>query len=138
MSYNVYTTTQPYSYGNITLTTPNTSGSVYTIGIGANGTSATDMWTNTTWTTAPVTISQKATIDLKGEDADIVINGESLRETLKDIKEALRIPSKLSNRDSKLEKEWEELKAAADHYNKLLEEYKEKQKVWDTLKTEDK
>jgi hypothetical protein len=135
MSYNIYSSPN-YTYGNITLNTPNTTGSVYTIGVGANGTSATD-WANATWTTAPVTISQKATIDLKGEDADIVINGESLNETLKGIKDALRIPGKLK-RDAKLEQDWEELKAAADHYNKLLKEYSEKQRVWDTLKTEDK
>lgn len=132
MSYNIYSSPN-YAYGNITLNTP-TTGSVFTVG--ANGTSATD-WTNTTWTTAPVTISQKATIDLKGDDADVIINGESLNETLKGIKDALRIPGKIK-RDTKLEKDWEELKAAADHYNKLLKEYTEKQKVWDTLKTEDK
>lgn len=136
MSYNIYSS-PTYTYGNITLNSPNTSASgIYTIGVGANGTSATD-WTNTTWTTAPVTISQQATIELKGEDADIVINGESLNETLQGIKDALRIPGKLQ-RDTKLEKDWDELKAAADHYNKLLKEYKEKQQVWDTLKTEDR
>jgi len=107
------------------------------LGVGANGTSAID-WSNTTWTTAPVTISQKATIDLKGEDADIVINGESLNETLKSIKDALRIPSRLPNLNPELEKDWEELKAAREHYDRLLKEYTEKQQVWDALKTEDK
>jgi hypothetical protein len=90
---------------------------------GSNGTA----WTN------PVTITQKATLDLNGEGADVVINGESLNQTLKEIKEALRIPSRL-NQDHQLEKEWEELQQAAEHYNKLLQEYREKQKVWDTLK----
>jgi D-arabinose 1-dehydrogenase-like Zn-dependent alcohol dehydrogenase len=137
MSYNIYSATPSYTYGNITLNTHNNTGSVYTVGAGSNGTSAID-WTNSTWTTSPVTISQKATIDLKGEDADIVINGESLNETLKSIKEALRIPSRLSNQNPELEKDWEELKAAREHYDRLLKEYKEKQQVWDTLKTEDK
>lgn len=136
MSY-VYTSTSPV-YGNITLTQPNQSAGSYTIGPGiANGTSATDLWSATSWSTAPVTITQKATIDLKGEDADIVINGESLRDSIKEIKEALRIPGKLEKRDPELEKKWEELQEAANHYHKLLEEYKQKQKVWDTLKNQD-
>jgi hypothetical protein len=80
-----------------------------------------------------VTITQKATIDLKGEDADIIINGESLNETLKEIKAALRIPSRLGNRDPELEKKWDELGQAAEQYNRLLKEYRDKQKVWDAL-----
>lgn len=83
-----------------------------------------------------VTVNQKATIDLKGKDADIVINGESLKDAIREIKEALRIPNRLQQ-NSELEQSWDELQAAADHYNKLLVEYKEKQKVWETLKKQD-
>lgn len=133
MSYSVYTTT-PTSYGNIVI---NASTAVPSYSVGTNGTSASDLtWTGTSWNTAPVTITQRATIDLKGEDADIVINGESLKDSIKEIKEALRIPSRLA-RDEGMEKNWGELQAAAEHYEKLLKEYKEKQKVWDTLKTQD-
>jgi hypothetical protein len=127
------------SYGNISIgpATTATTGYTYTTG----STSATDLIWGTSGsscnTTAnPVTVTQRAQIELKGDDADILFNGESLKETLREIKEALRIPSKL-NRDEQLEKEWEELKSAADHYNKLKQEYKEKQRVWDTLKTQD-
>ena len=134
MSYNIYTTT-PTSYGNITLAPTAITGPSYSVN--ANGTSASDLtWSGTSWTTAPVTITQRATIDLKGDDADVVINGESLRDSIKEIKEALRIPSRLA-RDEVLEKNWSELQAAAEHYEKLLKEYKEKQKVWDALKTQD-
>jgi len=125
-----HTINYPYTplHGNVTLATgatyASTSASNYVwTSTGSNGTA----WTN------PVTITQKSTIDLQGEDADVVINGESLKQTLKEIKEALRIPSKLKQ-DHKLEKEWAELQEAADHYNKLLKEYREKQRVWDTLK----
>jgi predicted phage tail protein len=119
----------PY-YGNITIAPSGTgtSGQYFYSGTSAS-TSATAVWTSVN----PVTIDQNATINLSGEKADIVINGESLNETLKEIKQVLRIPSQL-NRDPKLEKDWTELQEAADHYNKLLAEYKEKQKVWDTLK----
>lgn len=128
MSYTIYNPTS-VNYGNLT--------------VGAAHTSATNLtWTGTgtsaDWTTYtnPVTITQKAQIDLTGEDADIRMNGESLKETLREIKDALRIPSKL-NRDPGLEKDWAELKDAGEHYQKLLKEYREKQKVWDTLKLKD-
>jgi len=129
MSYLINTQPYNYGYGNVSATVPSgVSGYTYT----STGTSATAVnWANNT-----VTVTQQAQIELKGEGADIVINGESLNQTLKEIKEALRIPSNL-NRDPSLEKDWAELKAVADHYNKLKAEYREKQKVWDTLKDQD-
>ena len=134
MSYNIYSTTTPYTYGNITLTP--TTGTNWTIGVGgANGTSATD-WTNATWTTAPVTVSQQATIDLRGKDADVVINGESLKETLQAIKEALRIPGRIQQ-DAKLEESFEELRSIREKYEEKVKEYEEKKRVWDTLKNQD-
>ena len=118
------------SSGNVTVGLPTTATTGYTY-----TTSATEFnWSNSY--ANPVTISQNAKIDLKGDGADIVINGQSLNDTLQEIKTALRIPSKL-NRDPKLETAWEELQQAADHYEKLLKEYREKQQVWDTLKTQD-
>lgn len=121
MANTVYTTTLPY-------TTTGSPG--YTLGV-ANGTSATDFtWTSTA---TPVTISQNATIDLKGDGADIVINGESLNETLKEIKEALRIPDKIK-RDEHLEKNFEEIRILREKYEAMVKEYKEKQQVWDILK----
>lgn len=136
MSYSIFTN-HNNGYGNISITGPYDN-SVYGVG---TGTSTQDIIWNTTntWPTsqvAPVTITQKATIDLKGDDADIIINGESLKDSLKEIKEALRIPGQLK-RDPKMEEAWEELKAVKDQYNKLLKEYKEKQKVWETLKDND-
>lgn len=135
MSYSIY----PTSYGNVTVsaaTATATTGYTYT----SAGTSATDLvWgSNGNWNNVanPVTISQKATIELKGEDADIVINGESLNETLKEIKNALRVPGNLK-RNPELEKDWEELQKAADHYDKLKREFSEKQRVWNALKDTD-
>lgn len=128
MSYSIYNPTN-VTYGNLTVGAASTSASQYVWHGTSAGTSATD-WT--IYNNNPVTITQKATVELTGEDADVVINGESLRDSIREIKEALRIPSKL-NRDPKLEKDWEELQAAGDHYQKLLKEYREKQKVWDAL-----
>jgi hypothetical protein len=119
-------------YGNLTINAATTSASGYVYTTSGTGTTAVNAngWAN------PVTITQSAKIELKGEDADIILNGQSLNESLKEIKDALRIPSRL-HRDTSLEKDWEELQSAADHYTKLLKEYRDKQKVWDTLKTQD-
>lgn len=127
-----YTTTQPYKIGNLTVNVGAGSSSVYTTA-GTNGTSATDYWTNTAWTTAPVTISQKATIDLKGDNADVVINGVSLAKTLQGIQDRLG----LLEMNPELEKEFDELRAAAEHYRELEKKFKEQKRVWETLKKQD-
>lgn len=129
-----YAITQPYPYtGNITVTGTSGSSSIFTIG--TNGTSSADLWTNASWTTAApsVNVSQKATIDLKGEDADVVINGKSLSKTLEGIQERLG----LLEMNPELEEEFEELREAANHYRKLEKKFKEQKKVWDTLKKQD-
>lgn len=126
-----YAITQPYTVGNISVTGSSGSSSIFTIG--ANGTSATDMWTNTSWTTAPVTISQKATIDLQGEDADVVINGKSLSKTLEGIQERLG----MLEMNPELEAEFDELREAANRYRELEKKFKEQKRVWDTLKKQD-
>lgn len=135
-----YTYTTPTYYGNITLNpTSVVTGSTYTVGIagGANGTSASDLtWSGTAWNASPVTITQKATIDLKGEDADIVINGESLKETLQAIKDALKIPGRIQQ-DAKLEESFQELRQLREQYEQSVKDYKEKQKIWETLKNQD-
>ena len=122
-----------YQYTN---TIPSTGN--YTIGVsGANGTSASDLtWVGTSWTTAPVTITQSATIDLKGKDADVIINGESLKETLQAIKDALKIPGRIQQ-DAKLEESFQELRQLREQYEQSVKDYKEKQKVWETLKNQD-
>ena len=116
------------SSGNVLIASTGASTSATTFTLPWNGTSAS------TWDVShPVTISHKATVELNGKDADVIINGESLKDSIREIKEVLRIPGRL-NRDTKLEDNWEELKAAAEHYEKLVQEYKKKQRVWDTLK----
>ena len=129
-----FTNTSPYTIGNISISTPSSS----VLLNGANGTSYNNSWNWTTASTspAPVTISQSATIDLRGENADIVINGESLKETLQAIKDALKIPGRIQQ-NAKLEESFEELRDIREKYEQLLKDYKEKQQVWDTLKSED-
>ena len=129
MSY--YATNTPnYKYGNVTITAQGSGGYVLTSG----GTSASN-WAIPTATTAvnPVVVNQSGKISLTGVNADVDINGVSLKETLEGISEMLG----LMKMDPALEKEFEELRAAGEHYRQLREKFSEQKVVWDTLKRED-
>lgn len=83
------------------------------------------------WTPTPtLTVSQSGTIQLEGENADIRVNGESLMETLRGIQDRLN----MLQPNPELEKEWAELRALGEQYRKLEAEFKEKSKMWNTLK----
>ena len=117
------------AYGNVILST----------GSGSNGTWSTIpnyTYTHTTLqtnTSNPVTIQQTGQIDLRGEKADININGVSLKETLETIQEMLGVVKT----DSTLEKEFDELKKAGQQYRRLLKKFREQKEVWETLKKQD-
>jgi hypothetical protein len=98
-----------------------TTGSVLTAG-GVNGSS---------WTPAPtLTVNQSGTIHLEGLNADIKVNGESLMETLRGIQDRLN----MLQPNPSLEAEWDELRELGEQYRKLEAEFKEKSKMWNTLK----
>ena len=105
-------------------TAVNSPTSSYTIntGLGINGSHL-----------APMTVNKAGKIELKGDDADVVINGNSLVEAISNIEQRLAILKP----DVRLEKEWEELKALGDAYRALEKEIHEKMKTWDILKRED-
>lgn len=67
-------------------------------------------------------------LNLNGDDADIVINGVSLMDLLKD-RLNIMIP------DPRLEKEWDELKALGDQYRALEKKLKEQSEMWAKLKS---
>jgi hypothetical protein len=69
-------------------------------------------------------------INLDGEGADIVINGESLISMLHRIEERLNILTP----NPKLETEWAELQALGEQYRKLEQHILDKQATWDRLK----
>ena len=111
---------------------------VDTITLGAAGHTNT-VWTTTgtgtgTWSMDDYTIGngvkQSATISLKGEDADIDINGVSLMETLRGIQERLAILEP----NPGLEAEWDELRALGEQYRALEQQIKDKMATWDRLK----
>lgn len=124
------TTSLPYTWASSTPGfTAQDIGSVLT----ASATGPT--WTYTTDTIPTASLTQSAQLSLTGENADIKINGESLNETLKEIKEALLVPRGLL-RNTELENEFDELKQLALDYEQRVKEFKEKKKVWDILKKE--
>lgn len=106
-----------------------------TITIGAAGQPNT-IWTTTgsgTWSMDDYRvdgITQSATLSLKGEDADIDINGVSLMETLRGIQQRLNILEP----NTGLEQEWDELRALGDQYRQLEQKIKDKMATWDRLK----
>jgi len=131
----IYTTNTPY-YGNITLNPP-ASYSIGVSGTGGTGQVFTSTGSNGSWNTLAsdnaARLDQSGTLELKGKNADLKINGVSLNETLENIQEMLGI----MRMDPALEKEFEELKAAGKHYRQLREKFRDQKEVWDTLKDQD-
>jgi hypothetical protein len=104
----------------------------YTIGTGSTGANA--IWTTTgsaigdSWSARP-----SGTITLKGEDADIDLNGKSMRAWMEQIEQRLNILTV----NAKLESEWDELRALGEQYRALEQSIIEKMKAWDKLKAQD-
>jgi hypothetical protein len=81
--------------------------------------------------TAPtLEVNQTGTIELRGKNADIRVNGESLMETLRVIQDRLN----MLRPNTELESEWDQLRELGEQYRKLEAEFKEKSKMWNTLK----
>jgi len=114
------------TYSNVTITsTGATTAPVFTTGTGI----ASPWMTNST-----VAGTNSTKLNLDGADADIVINGHSLTDTLRALEERLNILVP----NTELEKEWAELKQLGDKYRKLEQDLKEKASMWAALKAEDR
>jgi hypothetical protein len=108
-------------YSNTTISSNGlTSGSGYTFTAGTGGGSP---WMSTNATT------NSTKLNLDGKDADIVINGHSLTDTLRALEERLNILVP----NTQLEKEWTELNRLGDAYRKLEADLKEKAEMWKAL-----
>jgi hypothetical protein len=81
-------------------------------------------------TIANITSQPSGQLELRGEKADVVINGVSLKETLKGIQERLN----LLTPNPALESDWNELRKLGEQYRKLEAELLEKQQTWSTLR----
>ena len=103
----------------------NTAGTVYSVG------SISPFWANTAITgSSNYTFNDlKATLSLKGENADIDINGKSLMKTLEGIEQRLAMLTP----NPELEAEWNKLEELGLAYRKLESELLEKTKMWKAL-----
>ena len=145
---------QDYDYQTIDLSSSITMSSpVYTISptltIGSGGTGAIgsgsvlaagQSYSNTMWTTnttsawngtSAAELNQSGMLSLKGENADIDINGKSLMKTL----EALEDRLNMMVPNPELEKDWDDLKKLGDRYRKLEKKCREKAEMWNKLKS---
>lgn len=121
------------SIPNVTVTTGTGLGGGYTIGTG----------TNTVWTTnttgagsyrindPAAVISASGRMELKGDSADLEINGKSMKTWMEKVEERLNILTP----NPELEKEWDELRRLGERYRKLEKKCKEKAEVWNKLKS---
>jgi hypothetical protein len=96
-------------------------------------------YTYTTNTTSPwiatganpaMMVSQGGSIEIKGEDADIKINGKSMKTWMEAVEERLNILTP----NPELEKDWDELQELGERYRALERKCKEKAQMWAALK----
>ncbi len=131
---------EPLTISSISLT-DTMSGPGYTIS-GTGGSNITgaagSAWSNTAWTTGTngidwslgANIRPAGTIQLNGEDADILVNNKSLMKTLEAIKQRLA----LLEPNPEMEAEWDELRELGERYRELEKKCKEKGEMWAKLK----
>lgn len=96
-------------------------------------------YTYTTNTTSPwiatgvnpaMAVSQGGTIEIQGEDADIKINGKSMKTWMEAVEERLNILTP----NPELEADWDELQELGERYRALERKCKEKAQMWTALK----
>jgi hypothetical protein len=126
-------------YSTVTISDNTNSPGGYTIG-GYNGaTGANTVWTTTgtgtdTFTVSPnysAIQSQSGKMSLRGDKADLDINGKSLKNWMEQVEERLN----LLTPNPELEQEWDELRRLGERYRKLEKKCKEKAEVWNKLKS---
>ena len=100
-----------------------TAGQIYT----TTGTGSS--WANPN----TMTIQPSGIVKITGKDADIDINGRSLKQFMDDVEQRLN----LLRPNTELEKEWADLKLLGDQYRALEKEINNKMTTWDILKTQD-
>ena len=110
---------------------PNVSG-VNTV-LGGTG------YTYTTNTTSPflatgsnpaMVVNQSGSIDIQGQNADIKINGKSMKTWMEAVEERLNILTP----NPEMEKDWDELQELGERYRALEKQCKEKAQMWAALK----
>ena len=96
-------------------------------------------YTYTTNTTSPflatgsnpaMVVNQSGSIDIQGQNADIKINGKSMKTWMEAVEERLNILTP----NPELEKDWDDLRRLGQRYRALERKCKEKAQMWAALK----
>ena len=85
---------------------------------------------DTNWSPT-LSVGTSGTLQLDGDNADIVVNGVSLMDKINAIGERLN----MLDINPELEAEWDQLRELGDCYRQLEQELKTKSEMWKTLKT---
>ena len=111
----------------------NYTNDTYTIGANSSYPWASGSVTGATYTSTNLTdLTSAGKLSIKGENADLDINGVSLKDFMARVEQRLAILTP----DIRLEEEWEELRALGDRYRGLEKEINAKMKTFDILKNE--
>ena len=103
---------------------------VHYVGGGGGGTLGTSGISASNWTTNTLTVPPSGRMELQGKQADIVMNGVSLNDTLKLIQDRLC----MLRPNPELEQEWDQLRDLGEQYRELEKQLTEKQRAWDLLR----
>jgi len=96
-------------------------------------------YSNTMWTTGTsgfngtsvADLNQAGMLSLRGEKADIDINGRSLMKTLDALQERLNMLTP----NPEMEAEWDQLRELGERYRELEQQCREKTQMWNKLKS---
>jgi hypothetical protein len=106
----------------------------YGAAIGNGGTGYTYASPNTVpWIstgTGTLSVEQSGSIEIQGENADIKMNGKSMKAWMEAVEERLNILTP----NPELEKDWDDLRRLGERYRALEKKCKEKAKMWEALK----
>ena len=111
-------------------------GAVPTVTIGHGSNVNPTVWTTTTnntggYTFANQNIQPNNTIQINGENADLLINEKSLKTWMEKVEERLNILTP----NPEIEKDWDDLRRLGERYRKLEKKCREKADMWKRLKS---
>ena len=98
---------------------------------GANVGYSNTLWTTGLSGTSAADLNQSGMLSLKGEKADIDINGRSLMKTLDALQERLNMLTP----NPEMEAEWDQLRELGERYRELEQQCREKTQMWNKLKS---
>ena len=105
-------------------------GTGYTYTTTGTGTSPWIVGNGGTGATPALNVQQGGTIELRGENPDIKMNGKSMVAWMEKVEERLNILTP----NPELEKEWDDLRRLGNRYRALEKKCREKAEMWAALK----